>query len=60
MPIYCGKSADGSDMQEFEGFHASPDGKEWSNMPYPEKSYKKYEWKNRMKNLIKSKPTEGH
>lgn len=35
MPIYTGKSADGSDMKEFEGFHVSPDGKEFSNMPYP-------------------------
>ncbi len=34
MPIYFGKSRDGSDMQEFGGMFVSPDGKEWSSEPY--------------------------
>lgn len=36
MPFYTGKSADGSDMKEVMGAFVSPDGKEWSNMPYTE------------------------
>ena len=34
MPIYYGKSADGSDMQEFGGFYT--DGEVWSNKPFTE------------------------
>ena len=34
MPIYTGSSADGSDMREVKGFFVSPDGEQWSNMPY--------------------------
>ena len=32
--IYSGKSADGSDMYPVKGVYVSPDGNEWSNMPY--------------------------
>lgn len=32
--IFTGKSADGSDMYPAKGVYVSPDGKEWSNMPY--------------------------
>ena len=35
MPFYTGKTADGSDMEEVQGMYVSPDGKEWSNHPYP-------------------------
>jgi len=36
MPIYYGKSKDGSDMKEFEGFYVNPDNdNEWSSQPYP-------------------------
>lgn len=34
MPIYFGKSADGSDAQESRGMFISPDGNSWSNMPF--------------------------
>mgnify|MGYP003511826203 CR=1 FL=1 len=35
MPFYTGKSADGSDMKEFEGMFVNPDNdQEWSNTPY--------------------------
>lgn len=33
MPIYTGKTADGSDMKEAEGVYVSEDGSYWSNMP---------------------------
>ncbi len=34
MPLYTGKSADGSDMKEFSGgFFVSPNGKYWSSKP---------------------------
>lgn len=43
MPFYFGKSKDGSDLKEVEGMYVSPDGKEWSNMPYTDKvSREKY------------------
>jgi hypothetical protein len=32
--IFTGKSDDGSDMYPIKGAYVSPDGKEWSNMPY--------------------------
>jgi len=32
--IFTGKSADGSDAYPAKGVYLSPDGKEWSNMPY--------------------------
>lgn len=36
MPFYTGKSADGSDMVEFEGVYTNPDNEnEWSSTPYP-------------------------
>ena len=36
MPIYRGKSADGSDMEEVEGVYVNPDNNnEWSSKPYP-------------------------
>jgi hypothetical protein len=34
MPIYFGKSADGSDMQEFSGFYVSKCGNWFSNKPF--------------------------
>jgi len=33
MPIYRGKSADGSDMEEMEGMYVSPNGKFWGSNP---------------------------
>lgn len=32
--IFTGRSADGSDMFPANGVYLSPDGEEWSNMPY--------------------------
>ena len=32
--IYTGKSADGSDMYPANGLYISPDGEQWSNMPF--------------------------
>jgi hypothetical protein len=32
--IFTGRSDDGSDMYPVMGSFVSPDGKEWSNMPY--------------------------
>ena len=43
MPFYFGKSKDGSDMQEFEGMHVHPNGREWSNTKYPESVYIAYD-----------------
>jgi hypothetical protein len=35
MPIFYGKSADGSYMKEFEGFYINPENpNEWSNTAY--------------------------
>lgn len=37
MPIYTGKSADGSDMREVEGVYINPDNpNEWSSKMYPQ------------------------
>ena len=33
MPMYTGKTADGSDMEEFAGFDVSPNGKYWGSKP---------------------------
>lgn len=35
MPFYTGKTADGSDMKEVHGGYIAPDGKSWSNHPWP-------------------------
>lgn len=36
MPIYTGKSADGSDMKLVEGVYVNPENdNEWSSEPYP-------------------------
>lgn len=36
MTIYTGRSADGSDMKEFEGVYTNPDNPdEWQSKPYP-------------------------
>ena len=35
MAFYTGSSKDGSDARQCHGAYVSPDGKEWSNMPYP-------------------------
>jgi len=32
--IFIGKSADGSDMYPANGVYLSPDGEQWSNMPF--------------------------
>lgn len=34
MPIFTGKTADGSDMHEVQGMYVSPCGKYWSSEPY--------------------------
>ena len=33
MPIYYGKSKDGSDIKEFEGFYVSENEKYWGSKP---------------------------
>jgi hypothetical protein len=33
--MYTGTTADGSDMKEFEGLYLSPDGNQFSNVPWP-------------------------
>tara|TARA_R110002095_G_scaffold193603_1_gene171864 strand:+ start:7228 stop:7512 length:285 start_codon:yes stop_codon:yes gene_type:complete len=46
MPIYTGRTADGSDMKEFEGVYVNPENdNEWSSEPYPSqaKSIRKVE-----------------
>lgn len=43
MPIYYGKSRDGSDMKEFEGMHVSPNGKYWGSEPISEEEEKRIE-----------------
>jgi hypothetical protein len=41
MPIYTGKSADGSDMKEWGGVYVNPDNpNEWSTQPYPYRKMK--------------------
>lgn len=34
MTLYTGKSADGSDMKEFEGLYEHPDGEQFSNQSW--------------------------
>ena len=34
MTMYYGKSADGSDMKEFQGFYTSPCGRYWGSHPF--------------------------
>ena len=51
MPIFFGKSADGSDAQEFKGVHVSLFGNFWGSTPFYAKKAKNIDWKRRMKNL---------
>jgi len=50
MPVYFGKSADGSDAKEFKGFYVSPCGNFWGNTPFV-KTKQKTDWKLRMEKL---------
>ena len=57
MPLYTGKSADGSDMQEFQGMYLSSCGNFFSNHPFTkqeEKVMRKDAYKKRIKNLMNS------
>jgi hypothetical protein len=57
MPIYTGYSADGSDMQEFQGMYLSSCGNFFSSHPFTkqeEKSMRKDAYKRRIKNLMNS------
>ena len=57
MPIYTGYSADGSDMQEFQGMYVSSCGNFWSSTPFTkqeEKSMRKDAYKKRIRNLMNS------
>lgn len=57
MPFYTGRSADGSDMQEVEGFYMNPDNKnEWSSAPYP-KQQKIINTKNEVLNYMNGRYT---
>lgn len=40
MPIYYGKTRDGSDMKEVEGMHVSSCGNFWSSVPFTKESEK--------------------
>jgi len=47
--FFTGSTADGSDMKEVRGAFISPDGKEWSNMPYTaDDRLREYLWDNEM------------
>ena len=57
MSIYTGYSADGSDMQEFQGMYVSSCGNFFSNHPFTkqeEKAMRKDAYKKRIKNLMNS------
>jgi hypothetical protein len=57
MPIYTGKSADGSDMREFQGMYLSSCGNFFSSHPFTkqeEKAMRKDAHKKRVKNLMNS------
>lgn len=56
MPIFTGSSEDGWDMREAQGAYVSPDGNEWSTLPYTlEQSYhqKEYDRETRMIQSLK-------
>ena len=56
--FYTGRSADGSDMQEFEGMYVSSCGNFWGNHPFTkeqEKSMRKDAHKKRIRNLMNFK-----
>jgi hypothetical protein len=58
MPIYTSKSADGSDMQEFQGMYTSSCGNFWGSEPFTkqkEKVMRKDAYKKRIRNLMNSK-----
>lgn len=45
MPFYYGKTADGSDMKEWEGVYVNPKNpNEWSSEPYPEQKKEHRMW----------------
>jgi hypothetical protein len=57
MSVYTGYSADGSDMQEFQGMYVSSCGNFFSNHPFTkqeEKAMRKDAYKKRIKNLMNS------
>lgn len=58
MRIFHGRSADGSDITEFEGFHTSSCGNYWGNKPFTkeqEKRLRKIDTKKKINNLMKLK-----
>lgn len=57
MPLYTGYSADGSDMQEFQGMYISSCGNFWSSTPFTkqqEKAMRKDAYKKRIRKLMNS------
>jgi hypothetical protein len=57
MPLYTCKSADGSDMKEFEGVYTSSCGNFWSTTPFTkqeEKQCRKHAYKNVIRKLMNS------
>ena len=57
MPLYTGKSADGSDMQEFQGIYLSSCGNFFGSHPFTkqeEKAMRKDAYKRRIRNLMNS------
>ena len=58
MPFYYGKSKDGSDMKEFEGFSVSPNGHFWGSEPISleqEKEWLLWQQREDRNNLYKQK-----
>jgi hypothetical protein len=57
MPIYTGYSADGSDMEEFQGLYSSSCGNFWSSEPFTkqkEKQFRKHAYKKLIRKLMNS------
>lgn len=57
MPIYTGYSADGSDMQEFQGMYLSSCGNFFSSHPFTkqeEKACRKDAYKRKIRKLMNS------
>lgn len=57
MPLYTGKTADGSDMQEFQGMYLSSCGNFFSSHPFTkqeEKACRKDAYKKRIRNIMNS------
>lgn len=60
MPVYYGKTADGSDAKVFEGVHLSSCGNYWGVEPITDKQvrfFKRMEWKRKVSRLTNKTPS---